>query len=69
MGKVTHGIHEHQSPTKNNDSTVCAIRSTECEMHEVKNQYCNAPVWFNLNRKFGNKAVFFQTLDKKVNNK
>ena len=22
--RVTHGIHEHQSPTKNNDSTVCA---------------------------------------------
>ena len=58
--RVTHGIHEHQSPTKNNDSTVCAIRCTECEMQEVKNQYCNASVWFNLNIKIGNKCVFLQ---------
>ena len=58
--RVTHEIHEHQSPTKNNYSTVCAIRSTECEMQEVKNQYCNAPAWFNSNIKIGYKCVFYR---------
>ena len=33
---------------------------TECEMRELKNKYCNAPVWYNSNLKIGNKCVFFQ---------
>ena len=39
---------------------MCYIKSTECEMREVKNKFWNTPMWFNSNIKISNICVFLQ---------